>query len=386
MDKYKTIKDFGWLVLLLTLFCSCSSVRKLKSNLKTTVETNSTENVKEKTDSAVTTKQTKVETEAGALIIEYDSSKNDSAFEIEITPSKPGDYFPDNKVKIKANRQPNKITLTQQKKTEASKENSTQLTTNKEQAKEQQAKTTVVAKQEQKTKFVFHWWWLLIVLIVAAVIAFIRYRVPIVSFTSKILNNMKKALFISMCSFLLTSCIKSFTSDNTASFKELKHQFKWQPKYNSDGSYLMIADSIYKKVNGVMVKVGVNPRIQKELVQDSVVDIGPGAAIVKKYIAANPFKEVRIIFGIICLLGIAVTWYFFRWTPKGTFFMLPQAVLSFVLFYFGMKALQRQAYEASKENTKQITTDQYRHYFTQDPEGVYFWDSIKNKGGFIGVK
>lgn len=374
------------MVLLLALFCSCSSVRKLKSNLKTTVETKSSETVKEQTDATLTIKEKKVETEAGTLIIEYDSSKTDNAFEIEITPSKPGDYFPEKKVKIKANRQPNKITLTQQKQSEASKENSTQITNNREQAKQQQAKTTVVAKQEQKEKLMFHWWWLLIILIVAAVIVLIRYRVPIVSFTSKILNNMKNLFFISMCALLLTSCIKSFTSDNTAKFIELKHQFKWQPKYNADGSYAMIADSIYKNINGVPVKVGINPRIQKEMVQDSVVDVGPGSAVVKKYIAANPLKEIRIIFGIICLLSIGVTWYFFRWTPKGTFFMLPQAVISFVLFYFGMKALQSQAYQASKENTKQISTDQYRHYFTQDPEGVYFWDSIKNKDGFIGVK
>lgn len=367
----KTIVSILLLVYLLgaiVFLTGCSGVKKLSKNIKST--TDKTEHVIKSisTDSTLITKSKTLETDVATITILYDSTESNDTFQLEIYPAKSSDY--ESGFKVKTNVKPKSIQVAKSNTKAEEKQTESSVKNRQEEVKNTTEKTVKSVKEISKVKFVFQWWWLLIFLIVSVAIYLgIRYK----SFIISKFSFMKKLFFFGLiASLFLTSCTKSFTSDNTAKFIQLDNAGKWYPAFDAAGNPIMEADSIYKQINGAPVKVGINQRQKKIMGKDSVVDIGPGAAIVKKYINEDPWKELRLIFGIICLIAVPVIYYFYRNKPVAKYGSLIPAAIAIFLFYTGMTAIQKRVFDASKNNTKHISTEAYRYYFTNDKDGSAF--------------
>lgn len=203
---------------------------------------------------------------------------------------------------------------------------------------------------------------------------------------------MKRILFLSIIAIsLLSSCADSLAKiDNTVKFEELKNA-KVYMVFDSLGKPVMEADSIYKPmvVNGQrqMVKVGINERQKSYVGKDSLATFGPSGITVRRVLKLNPLKELRIIWGFVCIGLMIGLWvwagikkvYVARW---GSVIF---AVITGILFYSGMTAFQKKTYDAARNNSKTLSPEKYRHYFSKDPEGTVFWDSVYKRNGFIGL-
>jgi len=204
------------------------------------------------------------------------------------------------------------------------------------------------------------------------------------------------ALFLGIITaIVLGSCADSLTKiDNDVKFEQLKEK-KVYLVYNDDGTPKMVADSQFssvfdkgKLVSSVKVGKKGTERQVSYVGKDSLATFGPSGGTVRRLLDLNPLKEIRIIWGIVCLILMTGIWVWAGIVKlhvvRGAIFLL--IIPSFILFYMGMQAIQKKTYDAARNNSKTLHPAQYRHYFSEDPQGTYFWDSVYKANGFIGLK
>ena len=178
------------LLMALLCFTSCSSLRKLKSNVQQSSKVDSS-TVKSKTvDSSATTIIKKVDSSGISVIVTFDITDNDSAttVEIETYPPKKEDYLQPERttgIKVKTNRKPKSIEVKQNQK-QSNEQNKTTAVSGSQKEKTNVTKTEAFKKVEvNKNRFVFHWWWLLIALAVLLLYLWFKHKITPVGMIQK---------------------------------------------------------------------------------------------------------------------------------------------------------------------------------------------------------
>lgn len=161
------------------ILTSCSSIRKLKKNVKQTEQVKTTEQTNKAKDSSVTTITKEINSDGATVTVVFENDGKDTATNVEITtypPHKEDYFFKPQTVSVKTNRKPKSITVNQAKKLQQIKEALASLKTIETKAATTEKKTTTQTKQVEKQKFVFHWWWLLILLAVVLLFLWLHYN------------------------------------------------------------------------------------------------------------------------------------------------------------------------------------------------------------------
>lgn len=177
-----------YLLGIIAIFSSCTSIKKLRTNVHQ--ETVKTETV-QKSDTKDSTSKTvtKVIDSSGITVtIVYDSTSADTATTFDITTYPPSADQYTERISVKSSVKPKSITVNKAAKKQAEKLDSV---SSKKEHTETVAKTEKVVskvKTVDKKKVVFKWWWF--VLLAAAILGFI-YRKPIKSFIIKIISPLK---------------------------------------------------------------------------------------------------------------------------------------------------------------------------------------------------
>jgi len=168
---------------MLLLHCSCSSIKKLRTNTKT--ESVKTEQI-QKTESKDSTSKTvvkQVDSSGTTVTIVYDSTSADTAtsFDIITYPADKDQYF--ERISIKSSVKPKSITVNKGQKKALEKADSVSAKSAQTTSIKKEEKVTVKTKTLDKKRIVFHWWW--IAALLTAIAAFI-YRKQIRSFIIKL--------------------------------------------------------------------------------------------------------------------------------------------------------------------------------------------------------
>jgi hypothetical protein len=170
----------------LGMLFSCSSIKKLRSNVKQSSKIDSTHQQKSSIDSTGSNTVTRTDSSGVSIEVEYPDGVDTSDVDLDITIYKPSaDDYDQVKIGVKSNKQPKGVKVNDtRKKSEAS--------SNTISVKRDDEKKTVVKKEEQKTekktekkKLVFHWWYLLLLIPVALYILYKKYPVPFRKILSK---------------------------------------------------------------------------------------------------------------------------------------------------------------------------------------------------------
>lgn len=360
--------------LMLLLHCSCTSVKKLRSNVHQ--ETVKTETVN-KTDTKDSTSKTitkTIDSSGITVTVVYDSTSADTAtdFDIVILSPDKDQYFdrpqPD-RISIKSSIKPKSITVNQAKKKQAERLDSTvRKSLTLENIKKDSSSVSTI-KTVQKKKVVFQWWW--IAALLAAIAAFI-YRKQIRSFIIKLpfkLFTMKLFIII-LSTFFLASC---WSNDNRP------------PRELAQGVYqeevIQVPDSVmqwsveqkqYVKVWGFTTKV----------VPIKEFEVVPNGEQVKKFAKESGQAGFNWI-GLLIILGVTAAAVFGAgYFTSGQAKSIVRVAAIAVAIAVGLFTLKPA--NIAKNNAKTITEKQLKHYQSIDPELNYFWDSINKNGGIIG--
>lgn len=167
--------------LMLLLHCSCSSIKKLRTNTKT--ESVKTEQV-QKTESKDSTSKTivkQVDSSGTTVTIVYDSTSADTVTSLDIItyPADKDQYF--ERISIKSSVKPNSITVNKGQKKALEKVDSVSVKSAQAISIKKEEKVTVKTKTVDKKKIVFQWWWIAILAVIGIGV---YYRKPLLKLIS----------------------------------------------------------------------------------------------------------------------------------------------------------------------------------------------------------
>ena len=173
----------------LCLATSCSSIRKLKSNIKQSAKVDSSYQQSAKVDSSGVSSYTKVDSSGFKVEVEFDKDTGNADIEIIVYPPDAKDYF--QKVNVKSNKKLKGIKVEDtRKKVEAeSKSADVKRSDNKKVDVKKEEKQTV--KQVDKKKIAFHWWYFLGLIPIALFILYKSYPIPFKNILLKIIKPIK---------------------------------------------------------------------------------------------------------------------------------------------------------------------------------------------------
>jgi uncharacterized protein YceK len=392
------------LVGMMLYLSGCSSIRKLKTNVKQTEQVKTTEQTTKAKDSSVTTVTKKIDSAGTTVTVVFNNDGKDTATNVEITTHPPtkDDYNTGRKIGVKTNRTPKSITVNQADKKADEQTVVANVKTNETKVVATEKKTTTQTKGVDKKKFIFHWWWLLIALAVLLLILFLKYNITPATavawlrkqFTKT--NNMKNLILLIAVTTLFSSCWKW---DKPTPPRELPagvYQEERVPVY--DSVYVLdVAAKQYVKTWGI-ARYKVVPIKEMEVV--------PTGKQVMKFSYFAGYGWLQLI-GIV-LIG-AFLYLLFAVHIANDEKLLRQARLRIgkfatsievetrghavgiirglaVILIIALGFLTLHPGAIAQNNAKTITEKQLKHYQAIDPELNYFWDSVYKAGGITTIK
>lgn len=402
-----------WLIYLciaLAMFSlsSCSSIRKLKSNLQQSSKVDSS-TVKSKTvDSSATTIIKKVDSSGISVIVTFDSTDNDSAttVEIETYPPKKEDYLQPERttgIKVKTNRKPKSIEVKQNQK-QSNEQNKTTAVSGTEKEKTNVTKTETVKKVEvNKKRFVFHWWWLLIALAVLLLYLKFKHKITPVGMVQKFVawlgvesksfnqnNNMKNLILLLMLSTsLFIGCVAPDKKDTTVT--ELKSMARpdvdldWELAFkDTTGDY-----AVLRQVNGKGVYVTVKDTTwQKQIkVPRSTFLLQMSVRQVKLFLSLSNYFTTNLLLGLGCLVIVLAALIFILWKSAWHWSKPSFGVLVLVVGIIGgcIRIIQKVPAELSDLNKKPLSRAEYDYWKKVDPTFDAFWLDQWSRNELDGV-
>jgi len=363
---------FIYLLGVIAIFSSCTSVKKLRSNVhQETVKTETVQKSDTKDSTSKTITKT-IDSSGTSITIEYDSTTADTATSFDIITYPPSKDQYTERISIKSSVTPKSITVNQAKKKQAERIDSTvrkSLTV--ENIKKDSSSVSTV-KTVEIEKGWFRWWMALVAFLLLAAIAAFIYRKQIRSFIIKLpLKLFTMKLFIIILStFFLASC----WSNDSRPPRELAQGVYQEEVIQVPDSVMQwsVEQKQYVKVWGFTTKI----------VPIKEFEVVPNGQQVKKF--ANESGQAGFNWiGLLIILGVTAAavfgaGYFSSGTAKG----LVRAAAVLVAISVGFFTLKPA--NIAQNNAKTITEKQLKYYQSIDPELNYFWDSINKAGGIIG--
>ena len=363
---------FIYLLGVIAVFSSCTSVKKLRSNVhQETVKTEFVQKEQSKDSTSKTVTKT-IDSSGITVTIVYDSTTADTATSFDIITYPPSKDQYTERISIKSSVTPKSITVNQAKKKQAERIDSTvrkSLTV--ENIKKDSSSVSTV-KTVEIEKGWFRWWMALVAFLLLAAIAAFIYRKQIRSFIIKLpLKLFTMKLFIIILStFFLASC----WSNDSRPPRELAQGVYQEEVIQVPDSVMQwsVEQKQYVKVWGFTTKI----------VPIKEFEVVPNGQQVKKF--ANESGQAGFNWiGLLIILGVTAAavfgaGYFSSGTAKG----LVRAAAVLVAISVGFFTLKPA--NIAQNNAKTITEKQLKYYQSIDPELNYFWDSINKAGGIIG--
>ena len=191
-NSLKILIGYLLAVVLLCMLASCGSLRKLKTNVKEVVKTDSVVTQQTTVDSTGTTTKLITDSSGTELEIEFDKSDTSKGTDIEVIvyPPSKEDYL--QKVQVKSSKKLKSLKLKQQNKKQEQQQQTTKLNSKTESKAQVKKETKVKQVVSDKKKSWFSWWWLLWLLLPAAIRLFKHlYPVPYANTVRKIISLFK---------------------------------------------------------------------------------------------------------------------------------------------------------------------------------------------------
>jgi lipopolysaccharide export LptBFGC system permease protein LptF len=155
----------------------CSSIRKLKTNVKQTEQVKTTEQTTKAKDSSVTTVTKKIDSAGTTVTVVFDNDGKDTATNVEITTHPPtkDDYNTGRKIGVKTNRTPKSITVNQADKKADEQTVAANVKTNETKAATTDKQTTTVVKNKQVEKTGFQWWKIVLPIVIILIMLLVLW-------------------------------------------------------------------------------------------------------------------------------------------------------------------------------------------------------------------
>jgi uncharacterized protein YceK len=395
------------LVAMMLYLSGCSSIRKLKTNVKTTEQLKTTEQTTKAKDSTVTTVTKKIDSAGTTVTVVFDNDGKDTATNVEITTYPPSkeEYNSNRKIGVKTNRTPKSITVNQAEKKADEKAVTANVKTNETKASTTDKVTTTVVKNKQVAKTRFQWWivavpFVVILLIVLA--AWLVFDLTPIALLKRIKslftknNNMKNLILVVTIATLFSSCWKW---DKPTPPRELPagvYQEERVPVY--DSVYVLdVTAKQYVKQWGI-ARYKVVPIKEMEVV--------PTGKQVMKFSYFAGYGWLQLI-GLILIAGMLYVLFALHIandekllrkaqlrlgklatgisiSTRGQAVTIIRGVAVGLIFALAFLTLHPGA--IAQNNAKTITEKQLKHYQAIDPELNYFWDSVYKAGGITTIK
>lgn len=185
----KLLIGYLFAVMLLCLLASCGSLRKLKTNVKEKVKTDSVVTQKATVDSTGTTTITKTDSSGTEVEVEFDAADTTKSTDVEITVYPPSKEDYTQKVQVKSSKKLKNLKLKQHNKKQEQKQQSAAVKSQNESKLQLNKETKTKQVETKKEKSWFSWWWLLWLLVPAAIRLFKHlYPVPYGNIVRKLLK------------------------------------------------------------------------------------------------------------------------------------------------------------------------------------------------------
>lgn len=149
--------------------------------------------------------------------------------------------------------------------------------------------------------------------------------------------------------------------------------------FDKNGDTLKVADSGWKKINGVDTRVATSaPRIQKHTAPDSSMRIWPDYGTVKGWLTFEDYYDWKLPLGLVFLACVPLILFVFgkhfeKFKKMAAWAMFAAAG---ICFYFGYHFAARQPRVMAEQNSKVLPIEEYRKQKAKD-KFVSFWDSLR---------
>jgi hypothetical protein len=154
---------------------------------------------------------------------------------------------------------------------------------------------------------------------------------------------------------------------------------------DQNGDTVKVADSGFRKINGVDTKVATGPaRIQMHSAPDSSMRIWPDYGTVKGWLTAEDYYDWKLPLGVVFLLCVPLILFVVGKYFEGLKKMAAWAMfaVSLIFFYLGYQFAARQPRVMSEQNSKVLPIEEYRKQKEKD-KFVSFWDSLYTNNRII---
>jgi hypothetical protein len=394
-------------IVVAVILTSCSSIRKLKTNVKQTEQVKTTEQTTKAKDSSVTTVTKKIDSVGTTVTVVFDNDGKDTATNVEITTHPPtkDDYNTGRKIGVKTNRTPKSITVNQADKKTDEQIVAANVKTNETKAATTNKQTTTVVKNKQVEKTGFQWWKIVLPIVIILIILLVlwgAFGITPVALLKRIKSlftknkNMKNLILVVTIATLFSSCWKW---DKPTPPRELAagvFQEERVPVYDSV-SVWSVTQKQYVKEWGI-ARYKVVPIKEMEVVPT-------GKQVMKfSYFAGYGWLQLIGIILIIAFLYLLFAVHIandenhlrkaklmigkfatsIEVYSRGSAVNIMRGFAVLLIIAVGFLTLHPGA--IAQNNAKTITEKQLKHYQAIDPELNYFWDSVYKAGGITTIK
>lgn len=391
------IRIFYWvwlavIAIIVIAMSSCSSIKKLKSNVKQSSKVDSTSQQITKVDSSGTNTITKVDSSGFNVEVEFEKGTDTGDVDLEITVHKPSaaDYYKPAKVSIKSNKAVKKININDTRKQSEASANTANVKRNDEKKTNVKKEEQKTVKQVEKKKIRFQWWWWLLLLLipVGVYVLYKKYPVPFRNMFSQIkkITGMKSILLIALSAFLFIGCIapdkdKTKVEERESLMRTEKapngaivyNQLDWETilvdttgdyhvkgfNEKGQGAYLVVKDTTWQK---------------SKVIPRSVFHLTMPKKMVKHFMVASDYFTESFLWATILSLLVAAGIYIFlrkdlvRLAGKGAV-----GIYVVVLIAVPFRMYQKRPSELAMQNVKQLSRSELEEWTKKDPTFETFW-------------
>lgn len=378
------IKLLTALLLLFVLLSSCSSIRKMRSNVKESISEKSSDQVTKKTDSTFSTVTKTIDSTGTTVTVEFETDSSNTDTHVEIVTYHPhkDDYDQGVRTEVKTNRKPKNIKVQQSKTND--KVVGTAVSVKKEDTKDatRSKETKTEIKQVDKKKFVFHWWWILIAIAVLFLWLWFKHKIipagAMVWVKNKFTktHNMKNLILLfTLSAMLMIGCDapKENKVEERQSLMRPDVDLDWElGTKDTTGDYAVI-----KPVNGKGQWVTIKDTTwQKQIkIPRSIFWITMSKKMVREFMVLSNYFTGPVILTIVLAAIVALFCYFFfkfDWTRKlgsGKF----AGVIFAVLLIIPFRIAQKRPTELAGNNVAKLSRAEYEYWKAKDSTFRTFW-------------
>lgn len=391
--KFKFNSYAAWLttaLLALVLLCcvSCSSIRKLKKNVKQTEDIKTSEQTSKSKDSSVTTVTKAIDSSGTTITMVFEYDGKDTTTDVEITtfPPTKNDYNTGRKVGVKSNRKLKSLTVNQADKKAEEKAVASNVKTSDTKNATTEKKTTTQVKTQEKQRFSFNWLWLLWLIPLIIYGLYKMYPKPFLNVFTKLKNitGMKSILFIALSAILFFGCIapdkENTTVEERQSLMRPDNPLDWEIIYkDTTGMKAVLINGQYVEEKSTWQKQVKIPRSTFWLTMSS--------KQVKHFMHASNYFATSLLLGVLVSIIIIVLAVLFI---KGDWmrFMGKGGALGFILVAaigINFRIYQKRPSELAANNVKQLSRAEYERWLKVDPTWNKFWQEKWEKNELVGL-